>query len=358
MVALASPLSSSPTALAPAGKVLEDVASSRAPAQRPRDIPDAVRPAGTRASLWSASEARGDVPDSRLIQTLIVRAPTAGVRPQQTIAGRESTKYSPSPETPSVVPQEDIVEHTADQAETPLSRSVGEMRDLVKMPVFAHAENEPVPVVMPPVINVIDATTPVDRSAVAHFIETPEPLVEIQLIIDSTQPMGVAQQEPTSARLPSFLQSLRQTFQNTTLNIPQASLSAPRPGFHTHAKSQSTSPDPPNRISEALTMAKKQAVMAWQPTKDNERWSHSGNVSANTDSISNAGAALRFLNTSFRALRPRSMMDMAPVSSDSLRPDPSLTTGENIQTTVVKRRVGLPVVVRMPSSPRVTTNIK
>lgn len=252
-------------------------------AQRPPNVPEAIRPAGTRASLWGSARPREDPIDQPLIPTVIVRAPTVKARPLE-----RQEMHDKQPSVPHVT----------------------------KLPLAAPREDG------------VDAIDHIDKVA--------QPMVEVaRLNHDSEEQIA----PPTKPQ--GFMQSLRQSWQFTTSNAPRLSLLAGQ--GHVRSKSQSTLTEPQGKVAEAIAMAKRHAVMPWQWT-DRDRWPTRDSLPVDTGSISNVEATIRFFNSSFQARRPQSdSIDHTVLELSRRSFEDDKTT-----STIVVRRVGPPVVVRVP----------
>lgn len=253
--------------------------------RRPPNVPEAIRPAGTRASMWGTSKTEGHLAVQTTIPTVIVRAPTVKLRPPERQEIRES--------------------------QPPISH-------IPELPLEASKTGAPYSV---------------------EQIEAPaRPAIEIVQSHgdDDDEQQNVPQEKPQG-----FMKSLRQSWQSTLSNTSRLSL-LPGQG-HRRSNSQSNLPGPQEKLAEASDTEKKQASMPWQWT-DRDNWPDRDSIPVDTRSISNVGAAIRFFNSSFQARRPKSQTIVQPVPELS-RPDFKNDAG---MSTIVVRKVGPPVVVRKP----------
>lgn len=199
-------------------------------------------------------------------------------------------------------------------------------------------ERDVTPEARPPVLHVPELTAPQnDASDTTHHIETPTP----QLIIDTAQCNDdVVQQNLPLAKPQGVMESLRKSWQFAT-NTPRLNLFADQK--RTRSKSQSTLPEPHGKIAEAFAIARKHALLPWQ-WNDRENWPNRDSVSLDTGSIGNVEGSIRPFNSSFQARGPES----EPVGQSLPKESRPESGSDSITSKILMRRVGPPVVVRMP----------
>lgn len=252
---------------------------SGVPTQRPANVPAAIRPAGMRASLWERPR-REDLPtDQPNVPTLVVRAPTVKSRPsERRDMSKEPLPLPHSPKLPLASPK--------------------------------HHDFNYVPL----------------KSPAIHVVQLNE---------DSEQ------QTASPTKQQGFIQSLRKSWQFTTSNAPRLGLFPGRQG-HTRSRSQSTLPERPGLVAEAIAaVGNKQATMPWQWTGARDNWPNRDSLPVDTGSISNVDATIRFFNSTLSGRYKSDNMDQP----EQEMPRPDFEEDAKAKT-IVRRKVGPPVVVR------------
>lgn len=321
--------------------------------QRPKDIPEAIRPAGTRAiSQKVATKVHESAPARPQIPTVVVRAPTVKLRPPQLaldLKGRIEQR-PPTPEMSSApltpLPQESVVANKA-------SSVACVVPPMVPQDSTTNVDTEHARVVTtPPAIEVTTTPAPCEPAPTPTFGGmTFEDVFKQPLVGVTVKQDDPIEEQPRPARPQSFLASLRKSWQTTTgSDSPRSSLTAPRPSLHTRTQSENTIAPSQGRIAGALAMATKRASQVWQRNEDEQdHWPNRESLPVDTTTISNVGAAIRFFNSSIQGLRAKSeavekIQEVSPMEEEKEEDD-------IVTTTVVMRRIGPPVVVRIPSTP-------
>lgn len=253
--------------------------------QRPANVPAAIRPAGMRASLWERPRKEDRPTDQPIVPTLVVRAPTVKSRPSE----RRRTSKEPLP--------------------LPLSP---------KLPLASPRHKE--------------------ANTNGYYVPLKSPAIHVvQLNEDSEE------QTASPTKQQGFIQSLRKSWQFTTTNAPRLSLFPGRQG-HTRSKSQSTLPERPGLVAEAIAaVGNKQATMPWQWTGARGNQSNRDSLPVDTGSISNVDATIRFFNATLQGLSKSENIEQPQPEPEMPRPD---FEDDAKAKTIVRRKVGPPVVVR------------